>query len=185
MLAITKILVPIDFSNVSGPATGYAISLAKDHGAGVILLHTVPATAMKQHFSESYTGEGLFAPVGTSPGANQHRGIENLVQTRKQIVHNFLEQRIESELLKAVKINTVIRFGRVVEEIVMTAKEEQCDLIVMTSHASRLRRLFHGSITDRVVQRAPCPVLSLQPFAEVRMEKDKRVPINLIEKWAA
>lgn len=92
---------------------------------------------------------------------------------------------MEKSGAKLVNIRTVIKIGKVTEEILAVAKEEQCDLIVMTSHGGRLRRLVHGSFTDRVVQRATCPVLSIQPWAEIRTEANKRVPIRLIDKWAA
>ena len=55
----------------------------------------------------------------------------------------------------------------------------------MTSRGSSLRHLFGGSITERVVRTAPCPVLSMQPSAEVRTEKDERLQIKLIDQWAA
>jgi nucleotide-binding universal stress UspA family protein len=111
--------------------------------------------------------------------------LEGIFERTKQVLHTFLEQRISSDLLRAVKVNPVIRIGKVAEEIVAVAKEEQCDLIVMTSHGSRLRRLLHGSFTDRVILLAPCPALSIQPWTEIRTEENKRVPVKLIEKWAA
>jgi nucleotide-binding universal stress UspA family protein len=96
-----------------------------------------------------------------------------------------LEEKIAPELLRAVNVNALIKMGKVVEEIVAVAKEEKCDLIVMTSHGGRLRRLLHGSFTDRVVKQAPCPVLSIQPWAEIRTEENERVAVSQIEKWAA
>lgn len=186
MITIKKILVPTDFSNISVPAIGYAISLAKDHGAEVIVLHVVSTRVMKEHFSERYyITEGLLSPAEAPMGAGRQPNLENLFESKKQLLHNFLEQKIGPELLKTAKINIFIRLGKAVGEIAATAKEEQCDLIVMTSRGSRLRRLFRGSLTERVVRRAPCPVLSIQPSAEVRTEKDKRVPAKLIDKWAA
>jgi hypothetical protein len=55
----------------------------------------------------------------------------------------------------------------------------------MTSHGSRLRRLLHGSFTDHVILKAPCPVLSIQPWTEIRTEENKRVAVKEIDKWAA
>jgi hypothetical protein len=49
------------------------------------------------------------------------------------------------------------------DEIIAAAKEEQCDLIVMTGREGSLRRLFGASVTERVVRHAPCPVLSMRP----------------------
>jgi universal stress protein A len=185
MITIKKILVPTDFSSISVPAIGYAVSLAKDHAAEVSVLHVVRSEVMKEHFSDRYAAGGLVSSVETPIAIARQPNIENLYETKKQVLHNFLQQKIAPELLRAVKVNTLIRVGKIVEEIVAAAKEEQCDLIVMTSHGGRLRRLLHGSFTDRVVRQAPCPVLSIQPWAEIRTEENKRVPVSRIEKWAA
>jgi nucleotide-binding universal stress UspA family protein len=185
MITIKTILVPTDFSNISVPAIGYAISLAKAHGGEVSVLHALPSEVMKEHLSDPYAGGGLAAPEAAPIGVPRQSNVENVFERKNQVLHNFLEQKIATELLRAVKIKGLIRIGKVVEEIVAAAKEEQCDLIVMTSHRGRLRRLLHGSFTDRVIRRAPCPVLSIQPWAEIRMEENKRVPVNSIEKWAA
>jgi nucleotide-binding universal stress UspA family protein len=184
MITIKKILVPTDFSNFSVAAIGYASSLAKSHGAEVLVLHAVPVAAMKERFAPGYVTEGLIEPAGASMAGGQPN-VEGLFEAKKQLVVNFLGQKIAPETLNSVKIRPVIRLGKVVEEIVAAAKEEQCDLIVITSHASRLRRLFHGSFTDRVIRGAPCPVLSIQPSAEIRTDKDERLAVRLIDRWAA
>jgi nucleotide-binding universal stress UspA family protein len=183
MIAIKKILVPTDFSRLSVSAVGYAISLAKDHGAEVMVFHAVPVAAMKGQFLPGYVAEGL--PADTAMGVSHQPDAESIFETKKRLLANFLEQKIAPELLRAIKIRPLIKPGKVVEEIVAAAREEQCDLIVMTSEASRLRRLFHGSFTESVIRRAPCPVLSIQPFAEVRTEKDERLAVRQIDQWAA
>lgn len=185
MVTIKKILTPTDFSTISVPAIGYALSLAKDCAAEVSVLHALPAAVMKEHFSDRYVPGGLVASPEAPIGVARQPDMENLFERKKQVLYNFLEQTIAPELLRAVKVNAVIKMGKVVEEIVTAAKEQQSDLIVMTSHGGRLRRLLHGSFTDRVVRHAPCPVLSIQPWAEIRTEENKRVPVSRIEKWAA
>jgi universal stress protein A len=184
MVNIKKILVPIDFSNFSVPAVGYASSLAKHHSAEVIVVYAVPMAAMKERLAPGYVTEGLASPAGPPTAASQPN-VETLFETKKQLVVNFLGQKIAPEILNSVRIRPAIRLGKVVDEIVAAAKEEQCDLIVITSHASRLRRLFHGSLTARVIREAPCPVLSIQPSAEIRTDKDERLPVRLIDRWAA
>jgi nucleotide-binding universal stress UspA family protein len=184
MITIKKILVPTDFSSLSVPAIGYASSLAKDHSAEVIVLHALPTAVMKERFSTGYVTEGLITP-GELSMANPQPSGEDAFETKKRLLLNFLEQKIGPELLRTIKLRPLIRAGKVVEEIVAAAREEQCDLIVMTSHASRIRRLLRGSIIERIVRRAPCPVLTIQPSAEVRTDKDERVPVRLIDKWAA
>jgi universal stress protein A len=185
MITIKKILVPTDFSNSSVPALGYAISLAKDHGAEVAILHALPTAAMKEHFSDRYAPGGLAAPAEAPIGVTRQTDADDALDRKKRVLSDFLEQKIAPELLRAVKIHPIIRVGKVVQEIVAAAKEEQCDLIVMSGYGGRLRRLLHGSLTDHIVRQAPCPVLSIQPSAEIRTEENKRVPVRLIEKWAA
>jgi nucleotide-binding universal stress UspA family protein len=110
---------------------------------------------------------------------------DGIFETKKRLIYDFLQQKVSLEILKSVKINSVVRFGKPVKEIVAAAKEEQSDLIVMASRGSGLARLFAGSVTERVARHAPCPVISIQPSAEVRTEHDDRVPVSLIDKWAA
>jgi nucleotide-binding universal stress UspA family protein len=84
-----------------------------------------------------------------------------------------------------VKIRPLIRPGKIVDETIALAKEEQCDLIVMTSTRRYLRHLLGASNTERIVRHAPCPVLSMQPAARIRTEKHERLQVKLIDRWAA
>jgi nucleotide-binding universal stress UspA family protein len=184
MITLKRILTPTDFSTISVPAIGYALSLARELAAEVTILHALPVAAMKEPFLNQYVPGDLAGPAAT-PISSSQSNFEVMFERKKQVLRSFLEERIANELLKAVKVNAVIKVGKVAEEIVAVAKEEQCDLIVMTSHGGRLRRLLHGSFTDRVIRQAPCPVLSIQPWTEIRTEENKRTPVKLIDKWAA
>jgi nucleotide-binding universal stress UspA family protein len=139
---------------------------------------------MNQRFAPGYVSEELIEPAGALAVGGQPN-VEAALETKKQLVVNFLGQKVAPELRNAVRIRPVIRLGKVVEEIIAAAKEEQCDLIVITSHASRLRRLFHATFTERVVREAPCPVLSIQASAEIRTDKGERLAAKLIDRWAA
>lgn len=185
MITLKRILVPTDFSTMTVPAIGYALSLAKGLGAEVTVLHTLPVEVLRQNFVNQYAPGDIAGPAAAPVGVAHQPDLEDLFERKKQVIHTFLEQRISTELLKTVKINAVVKIGKVAAEIVAVAKEEQCDLIVMTSHGGRLRRIFHGSFTDRVIRQAPCPVLSIQPWTEIRTEENKRMPVKLIDKWAA
>ena len=185
MIAIKKILVPIDLSSVlSVPAIGYASTLAKNHDAEVILFHVILIDSMKEHFAGGY-GDGLVFPAETPVNVRHQTSVEEIYERKKQVLLRFLQQEVPADLRTTVKVRPVVRLGKVVEEIIGAAKEEQCDLIVMTSRGSNLRRLFGGSITERVVRNAPCPVLSMQPSAEVRTEKDERLQVKLVHQRAA
>ena len=184
MITIKKILVPIDLSSVSVPAIAYASSLAKDHHAEVILLHVIQPESYKEHFAGGY-GEAVPLPLDTPINVRHEASVENIFESKRQLVLRFLEQNIRTDLRSEVKIGPLIKLGKIVEEIITAAKEEQCDLIVMTSRGPSLRRLFGGSLTERVVRNAPCPVLSMQPSAEIRTKNDERLQIKLIDQWAA
>jgi universal stress protein A len=187
MISIKKILVPTDLSSISLSATAYAISLAKKHAAEVTVLHVLPSKAIKEQelFAPGYVTEGLITPAGAPAGAGRQSNLENICEREQRLVHDFLHQKIGHEILKSVKINALVRFGKTAKEVVAAAKEERSDLIVMTSHRSGLTRLLRGTITEWIIGRSPCPVLSIQPAAEVRTEQDERVPVKLMDKWAA
>ena len=184
MITIKKILVPIDLSAVSVPAIGYASFLAKGHDAEVIPLNVLSTNSLKSHFSGGY-GEGLGVPGEGPAGARQQVSIENVFESKKQFVLSFIDQKLGPDLRKTVRVRPLIRIGKLAEEIIASAKEEQCDLIVLSAHETGLRRLFGGTVTERVVRQAPCPVLSMQPSARVRTDKNERVELKLIDRWAA
>jgi nucleotide-binding universal stress UspA family protein len=181
MLNIKKILVPTDFSDVSVPAIGYATSIAKKNAAEVTVLHDFPTKSVQEHFSRRYVTDGLVTPTGARPQPS----LDSIIEKKKWILNNFLQQNIGPEVLRGVRINSLVRFGKAVTEIVAAAKEEHSDLIVMASRGSGLAPLFGGTVTDRIARRAPCPVLSFQPTAEVRTEENRRVPIAFLDQWAA
>ena len=184
MLTIKKILVPTDLSVVSVPAIGYASCFAKDHEAEVILLHVVPLEAMKKLFTGGYA-DSLAFPPGAGVNIQREADIDSFYEQKKQRLVAFVQQRIGSDLRKNVKIRPIVKPGKVVEEIIATAREEHCDLIVINSEGGRLSRLFGGSVTERLVRQAPCPVLTMQPAAQISIEKDQRLEVKLIDQWAA
>lgn len=118
----------------------------------------------------------------TNAGRASESEMDSIFERKQRIIQNFLQQKISSELLKAVKITALVRFGKPVKEIVAVAKEEQSDLIVMNRQSGLSLR---GHFTDQIAKQAPCPLLSLQPSAEIRTEENERVPLNLMGKWAA
>ncbi|MGH7928707.1 MAG: universal stress protein [Candidatus Binatia bacterium] len=185
MIVIKKILVPTDFSDASAPAVAYAMSLAKNHDADLIVVHVLRTDAIKGQFTGSVVGEGVLSPAGGAPRATGPSSLEELFEAKKQLLSRFIEQRVGAELARPVKIKPVIRYGNVAEAILATAKEQHCDLIVMTRQASRLSSLFRRKFTERVARGAPCPVLFVHPGAEVTTDKDERVPLTSINQWAA
>jgi nucleotide-binding universal stress UspA family protein len=183
MITIKRILVPTDLSSASVPTVGYASALAKAHQAELLVVHVLPTDAIKDQPSHGYP-EGLASPPGALSTVAQP-DLEDLFERKKQLLRTFVEQRLGDGLIKMLVLKPVIRLGKVVEEIVATAKEERCDLIVTASQASRLRSLFRVRFTDQIARKAPCPVLLIPSSASVTTDKNERVPLTLLEKWAA
>jgi universal stress protein A len=181
VISIKKILVPTDLSNMSLSAIAYAISLAKKHAAEVSVLRAVPNKAMNESFAPGYVADELIAPADAGRPSNR----DSILERNQRLVHDFLHQKIGPEILKSVKINALVRFGKTAKEVVAAATEDRFDLIVMTSHRAGITRLLRGTLTEWIIGRSPCPVLSIQPAAEVRTEQDERVPVTLMDKWAA
>ena len=184
MITLSKILVPTDLSTVSVPALGYAASLAKTHEAEVLVLHVLPMESMKTHVTGGFGG-GLALPTETTLNVQRQPDIDGFYEQKKQRLLAFVQDKIGPELRQSVKIRPIVKLGKILEETIAAANEEQCDLIVITSEGGRLRHLFGKSITERLVRQAPCPVLSMQPSAYIRTEKDHRTEVKLIDQWAA
>ena len=137
---LKKILVPIDFSACSRKALQYALPLARQFGAELVLLHVVPPTYYSTDLS--YT-----APVFP-----------------EDEVRDFTAQKLAA--LTAAQIGdqvpgrSVVRIGQPVHEIVETARELKIDLIIVSTHGNTgLKHLLLGSVAENVVRHAPCPVL--------------------------
>jgi len=174
MIKIDKILVPTDFSKASLAGIRYALCLARDHGAAVSVIHAMSPEIMRDRAWEDYQyiGSGWVPPF--KPFA-----LDELMRNKAMDLVRFLEEMVQPELRKGVRITPLVRMGEVVDEILTAAKETQCDLIVMTSRErSWLGRLVTSSLTQQVVRSAPCPVLSIQPWAQIRTESGGRVSVQ-------
>jgi nucleotide-binding universal stress UspA family protein len=80
-----------------------------------------------------------------------------------------------TDLVPSVKLRKKVELGNPDTSIVKLAKSEACDLIVMSTHGKSGLRMSVGSVTEKVVQNAPCPVLSIRPQ---RGEEDATVKSN-------
>ncbi len=140
MLPIHAILHPTDFSEHSEHAFHLACSLARDHGANLIVLHAwAPPTAMA-------FGEVLPDPATES---EYEEAAAELGRMRPLNDDMLIVQRIEE--------------GDPVSVILRVAEERCADLIVMGTHGrTGIRRLLMGSVAEQVVRRAACPVVTVK-----------------------
>ncbi len=141
---IRKILVPTDFSRGAAAATEQALSLAQAFGASVTLFHV-------------YSVPAYVFPDGSTFIA----GPEVAARIEREVVDALASAGHAAERQSGVPVLTRSAVGAPHEEIVRAAAEY--DLVVMGTHGrTGLRHLFLGSVAEKVVRNAPCPVLTVR-----------------------
>jgi universal stress protein A len=147
MMQIRQILAPTDFSECSKQAVACAYELAQAFGAKLVLLHVIEALP-------SYIG---FIPPG---GAAMLLG-----DLERQARLDLAEVLPEAEAAE-VEVTRQLVVGSPSHEIVKVAAAEQVDLIVIATHGrTGFSHLVMGSVAERVVRTAPCPVITIRPTA--------------------
>ncbi|HVN49735.1 MAG TPA: universal stress protein [Bacteroidota bacterium] len=141
-IGLKRLLVPIDFSTHSKNALKYAIPFAEQFSASIDLIYVV---------------EPAIYPADFSIGQVGFPNIEDELRTRGS---NELDELIEKEIANRVPARRVVRTGKPFYEILQYAEEENIDLIVIATHGhSNVEHILFGSTAEKVVRRAPCPVL--------------------------
>ena len=140
-LKLRRILVPIDFSNLSKTALPWAAFMAAQFRAEIVLLHVVEKFPI-----DDLLGQELI-----------NHTIMPLMKQSESDLEGLATHLTQSA---GVKVSAVVREGRPYEEISTTAKALEADLIVQTTHGyTGLKHVWLGSTAERVVRHAPCPVL--------------------------
>jgi nucleotide-binding universal stress UspA family protein len=143
---ITKILVPVDFSPHATRAFGYATTLAQRFGARLGLVHVIDDAFATQAWNAE-----VFMPDVGELFAGLIESSERQLGTLKQSAGAI-----------GLTADAAVITGRPAQAIVEQAKEGGFDLIVMGTHGrTGLSHLVLGSVAERVVRTAPCPVLTI------------------------
>lgn len=144
-IRMDRILCPVDFSPSSDYALQYALDLARMFGAQLTLLHVV-----EMPFLPSYAMAGV--PDLSLP-------LEQIEEGARKGLARLAEQCGK----KHDKVTTELRTGTAFMEIISYAREIKADLVVVGTHGrTGLSHLIIGSVAERVVRKAPCPVLSIR-----------------------
>jgi nucleotide-binding universal stress UspA family protein len=139
MKKIRKILAPTDLSDLSCVGVRYAMEMARDLSAEVIVLNVVPV------------GEDWVPPKSGD--------VRELMASEVAALDRFLADKLGDEL-NLVEIRKRVEFGAAMTNIVEMAEREKADMIVMSTHGrTGLNHILLGSVAEKVVARAACPVL--------------------------
>lgn len=166
---IRKILCPTDFSGNSKVGIAYAISLARENRAELVLFHVT-----------SFPYRLLTSPceVDALVGRNcvPRFTVDQLFREAALKVSHYIHARFGNETC-GLKWKPKIGLGKIAKEIVSAACQEEADLIVMAKRKrGRVGRILSRSISEAVSRRAPCPVLSVCPPKILRPWQGTRLP---------
>lgn len=152
---IKKVLVPIDFSDYSINALKYAVDFTQHFEADMILISVI---------------EPMIYPADFSMG---QVAIPATDQNLTERVENELKDLAEKEIGDKVKTKRIIKSGKPFYEINESARDEDVDLIIIATHGhTGVEHLLFGSTAEKVVRKAPCPVLTLrEPIKGFRFEE--------------
>lgn len=153
MLPLTKVLCPTDFSEPASRALETAVELASHFGAELILLHAVSS-------------------IPSLPPSMVGASRVNLTQFRSELREaglRSLEELRAARLPAGLACRLEVREGDAASEIVRAAEELEVSLIAIATHGrTGWRHFVSGSVAEKVVRTAPCPVLALRtPPADI------------------
>ncbi len=146
MLEIRSILAPTDFSAHAAKAVRYACLLAERLNADLHLLHVLSD----------------IVAVGPDPMLTPVLPPEFYTESREQSLKT-LETLLDPSWGTPASVETEVCWGDPVEEVVTYARKKTIDLIVIATHGrTGLSHVLLGSVAERIVREAPCPVLTIR-----------------------
>jgi len=146
MWNLKSIVVPVDFSETSDTALSYAKDLAAKFQCTLHLLHVVQDPYTQPWGAEAY---GVSLP--------------NLLQEMEKNANVRLAGIIDAPTRDELRVITVVKVGSPFIEIVRYAADQKADLIVMGTHGrGAVAQMFLGSVAEKVVRKAGCPVLTVR-----------------------
>lgn len=151
-MQISRILFPTDFSHDAEHAFQYALTFAREFGAELYLLHVI-----------------YFPPQ--TPEYDIGQVIDGLVKNAEDSLSKLVESAKAPDLVFRLDVQVGVEYS----EITKLAEKEKIDLIVMgTRGRTGLAHVFLGSVAERVVRHAPCPVLTVKLPATKGAEATKK-----------
>ncbi len=151
--AIKRVLAPIDFSDTSRALLRRARALAEAYNAEIDLLHVIETPS----FLKPITGLATLGDLAPDVGAKAEA---------------YLNRLRDETGAPSLRVRTHLEEGQPASRIVQFAQEHDTDLIVIATHGlSGMKRFFLGSVTERVVRAAPCPVFCVKTNGEPTSEK--------------
>lgn len=142
MIYFKKILCPIDYSDCSMNALGYAVKMAIKDSARLYLMYV---ECVFDYGGLKFGYEGILDP-------------DTVVKMKKKLMDSVPE-----DVREYISIETLIAIGIPADEIIKVARRKRIDAIVMGTHGrAGISHMVIGSVTEKVIRASPCPVLCIK-----------------------
>lgn len=146
---VERILAPVDFSDHAKSAVSNAKEIAATYGAKVDLLHVI-----EEVVHPTFYGTGATSIVELRP---------TIIPKSKEVMERIFREAPGPE----VEAEYHVVEGRASGDIIKFAEDHRSDLIVIATHGlSSVEHLLLGSVTEKVVRQAPCPVFTVKAFGK-------------------
>jgi nucleotide-binding universal stress UspA family protein len=148
MIEIRRILCPTDLSDLSRRAFEHAVALARGYESEIKVVH-------------------VLEPILPGPGPTFYPSWKVLNPGVREQIEGEMAAMTSPAAESGVSVDCSVREGGATNEILEEARTLPADMVVMGTHGrSGFERWFLGSVTEKVMRKAPCPVLTVPPLAE-------------------
>ena len=146
MARIRRIVHPTDFSPASSPAFRKAVALAKENKATLLIAHVLPTLPM---VADAYMAASAY---------------DEMLRAQRRQAEKAMDRFLKRARAAGVRSTShIVDFGAVSDAIVRFAKRQRADLIVMGTHGhGALAKILLGSVAERVIAHASCPVMTIR-----------------------
>lgn len=146
MIHLQRLLLPTDFSDYARAAVDYACTLAEKFHAELHLVHV------------------LETHISTIPQMSMAFAMPQYSEEARQAADKTLHEYLDAEWVKNQHVLHAVLKGEPFLEIIRYAREKDIDMIVLATHGrTGLAHVLMGSVAEKVVRMAPCPVLTVRP----------------------
>jgi len=144
MISLKKILYPTDFSEFSLCAMPYALELSRHFESELHCLHVVEPSYMDSMLAAETHEQTMLDQMGTI----------------RQRMKEFEDEYMKDDRVRVV---SKVLSGHPFEQIIGYARDQEIDLIIMATHGhGALSSMLLGSITEKVVRKSPCPIMTIR-----------------------
>jgi len=153
MLPFKRILCPTDFSEPSYEALRVASELALHFSSELLVLHVVQPIPVAN-----------VPPPPPATAAPMAFNISSYRQELEEVSKRSLKEVVEKWVAKGINVEQTVLQGEAADQIIDAVDKQKIDLVVIATHGrTGWRKFIFGSVAEKVVRLARCPVLTIQP----------------------